>query len=869
MAKKSFLVKTVLMSMLTAVTFSFTSCQDDILDPDMAPQTEKAMTRVVYDSNFNLNDHAVKIDGTPCKAFNRQEWRGEGGVFIFTGNQEAKTFEVTDESGNPSKQGYQLVNLPWTTGSCTSHIPQGVIDDLQGDPEWKLVMMQCGNEGTKNGNYLGFYHKYRGILRIMTYLKPGKVNKTNYLWGYSLGDKLAAHSVFGYALPLDKVGTVESGRRVLNMGDRMSKTVTPMMNKTAWSDPNGSIQPFEGWWSFDIDLSVYNPGADATKAAASDVMLSLNPLGYEQSDYEFTSALKAVADGDIKLEQCQATTDGGVFGSIEKVLGVAGKVSDFVEKLSKGDALGIISGAVDLAKTGCEIAGINTDGTTTGYNGYKGDVHFDMSGSIATSGQSKKGAIFDEMPAANLKIGSFDFKNNTFGQGVWNLETAPVVYCTNAEVNWKSQVRYDKFEWKLDDWRRDTQIFGPVESPFGGFYDANAGSAGGKKSEKPWHGLVCYFDPSSVKVSLNPQVFTADEIRTAQVTAVCGVRKGTNFDRYEQYRTAQKLKSAKHHINTNTYQFTNRPTSDTPFNAYGRGVHQFSADPVDKNEVGYIGGGDDNYLIEPVGLRAQSDNNWNNYYLPTYEVTVSVKIKLDSGKTIVLSRSYLPEIKDRSADYIDDEYYYYKHGTIKKPDHYMESLYNEQVAHIGRLNHWFNCTLIPVNGSPMCTCKYDWEDECWYLKTLEDHPLCTFSRLIDGDKKSKWASHVSNRYEKNTDNSYSKTIAEGMNHNCWFVVFKTYGFKKAKSFTLTSSDTGENKKPRDIRLFASKFDDGLWAKELFAKDGINMPSGANQEMTFEIPSDKQDTYSWYRFEVGANYGGDWLDLNELTLNWAE
>ena len=147
------------------------------------------------------------------------------------------------------------------------------------------------------------------------------------------------------------------------------------------------------------------------------------------------------------MEQCQATTDGGVFGSIEKVLGVAGKVSDFVEKLSKGDALGIISGGVDLAKTGCEIAGISTDGTTTGYNGYKGDVHFNMSGSIGTTGQSKKGAIFDEMPAANLKIGSFDFKNNTFGQGVWNLETAPVVYCSNVEVNWKSQLETYKFRW--------------------------------------------------------------------------------------------------------------------------------------------------------------------------------------------------------------------------------------------------------------------------------------------------------------------------------------------------------------------------------------------------------------------------------------
>jgi hypothetical protein len=863
MAKKSFLVKTVLMSMLTAVTFSFTSCQDDILDPDMAPQTEKAMTRVVYDSNYNLNDHAVKIDGTPCEAFNRQDWRGEGAVFIFTGNQEAKTFEVTDESGNPSKQGYQLVNMPWTNNSCTSYIPQSVIDDLQGDPEWKLVMMQCGNEGTRNGNYLGFYHKYRGILRIMTYLKPGKINKTNYLWGYSLGDKLAAHSVFGYALPKDKVGMVENSKRVLNMSDRLSKTVTPMMNKTAWSNPNGSIQPNEGWWSFDIDLSVYNPGADATKTAASDVMMSLNPLGYSVSDYEFSSALKAVAGGNIKMEQYQSSSDGEVAGAILKGLDVIGKAADFVGKCAEGKVAEAISSGVDLAKTGCEIAGLGSE-----QKGYEGDIHLDMSGKITTSGQSSTGAIFDEMPAASLKIGCFDFKDNTFGQGVWNLETAPVVYCTDAETNWRSQwvekcEEKDVYNQEIE--RSHTQIFGPVESPFGGLYDANAGSAGGKKSEKPWHGLVCFFDPSSVKVSLNPQVFKDSEIRTAQVTAVCGVRKGTSFSRYDQYRTAQKLKSAKHRINTNTYQFTNRPTSDAPFNAYGRGVHQFSADPVDGWEVGCIGGGDDDYLIEPVGLRAQSNDYWNDYYLPTYEVTVSVKIKLDNGKTIVLSRAYLPEIKDMGAMQVENYYNQLKDRKIGMPGHYVENLYNEQVARIGQLNHWIRTTLIATGGTARYTSSL-YEDNEWYRETNLDHPLCSFSRLIDGDKESKWASHKSNRYILGVFGDHTKTVEKNCDHHCWFAEFKTYGKMKAKSFTLTSSNTGDNKKPRSVRFFARNDNQGEWV-QLYYQNNIQMPSGQNTEMTFVIPS--PGYYNTYRFEVVDNWGGDWLDLNELTLNWAE
>ena len=202
------------------------------------------------------------------------------------------------------------------------------------------------------------------------------------------------------------------------------------------------------------------------------------------------------------------------------------------------------------------------------------------------------------------------------------------------------------------------------------------------------------------------------------------------------------------------------------------------------------------------------------------------------------------------------------------PGHYVENLFNEQVAHIGKLNHWIRTTLIATTGSPRYTATM-YEDDKWYTTdTNEDHPLCSFSRLIDGDKKTKWASHESNRNNKPFLTEYTLTVAKGMDHHCWFAEFKTYGKMKAKSFTLTSSDTGENKKPRDIRLFARNDNQGEWI-EIYMQDGITMPSGPKTEMTFNIPSDKQGYYNTYRFEVGANWGGDFLDLNELTMNWAE
>ena len=863
MAKKSFLVKTVLMSMLTAVTFSFASCQDDILDPDMAPQTEKAITRGAESTGYNINDHNASKGATNYQPFNRKDWRSQQSVFLYVGGAGGQDIKGWENGLNLSRHGYELQNLPWAKkGGPNSYIPKAIIDDLQEDPSWQLVLLQAGSDATKNGNYLGFYHKYRGILRILTFMKPGTQNITNHMWGISMGDEMASHSVFGYALPKDKAGTIENSRRVLNMNDWMNKTVTPMMNRSTWDAPNGSLQPNEGWWSFDIDLSVYNPDADVTKAAASDVMLKLHPLGYATDSYEFSSALKAAASGDINLEQCQAASDGSVIGSFLKGLDAVGKVAEFAGKCAEGDVAGAISGGVELAKTGCEIAGISTDGNS---GNYKGDIHLDMSGTITTTGTKSTPVIFNEMPAADLKTADFDFKGNTFGQGVWNLETAPVVYCTNAETNWKDQRKsesYDTFWFQKALW---STIFGPVKSPFGGLYQ-DYYQGGGEDSGKPWHGLVCFFDPSSVKVSLNPQVFTPSEIECAKVTAVCGVRKGTSFDRYEQYRTAQGLQSMKHHVNS-TYQFPNRYTGETPFNAYGRGVHQFSADPVDKNEVGYIGGGDSDYLIEPVALRAQADQKWGDYYLPTYEVTVTVTIPLDNGKTLVLSRTYLPEIKDMDAIQVEDYFAKLRNGTIGMPAHYQENVYNEQVAHIGQLNHWLRSTPIAINGTHEHKTKWVNEPGCEIQSdSNEDHPLCSFARLIDGDKNSKWASHESNGKDK--EPNYNKTVAKGLSHHCWFVEFKIYGYMKAKSFTLTSSNTGEDKKPRDIRLFARKDNQGEWV-ELFMQDGIRMPNGNFTEMTFNIPSDKQGCYNTYRFEVGRNWGGNFLDLNELTMNWAE
>jgi len=102
MKKNSILVKTVLMSMLTAATFTgFTSCQDD-LDLDTTPQMEEtAMTRGLGDYD-NVNDE----DFPACNhKFTKDNWRQSAFIYLYDGHS-------SDDWGLLPRQGYKKVALP-------------------------------------------------------------------------------------------------------------------------------------------------------------------------------------------------------------------------------------------------------------------------------------------------------------------------------------------------------------------------------------------------------------------------------------------------------------------------------------------------------------------------------------------------------------------------------------------------------------------------------------------------------------------------------------------------------------------------------------------------------------------------------------
>ena len=118
-----------------------------------------------------------------------------------------------------------------------------------------------------------------------------------------------------------------------------------------------------------------------------------------------------------------------------------------------GNVLGAIEGGINVAKKGCDIAGVDYGETKTGFNGYKGTANLKLNGTINLSGTISQNNVIQGPTSVQQSINEFDFSDTHLGEGVWNLAETPVVHYTNAQV----QYRYEytkRIEIKQGSYRR-------------------------------------------------------------------------------------------------------------------------------------------------------------------------------------------------------------------------------------------------------------------------------------------------------------------------------------------------------------------------------------------------------------------------------
>ena len=223
--------------------------------------------------------------------------------------------------------------------------------------------------------------------------------------------------------------------------------------------------------------------------------------GWKKSQVSLSSTIKAKIQEESYPETFGINT---VVGLIGKGKGAYTAITEFVAKQATfgfSDWVGGFFGAISATKDFVMgLAGVpNTIGASSEPELVTKQF---LNGTIDTKGLITSSTAITNMYAPTFEMNRFETTKSTLGQGVWNLKHAPIVYQGN--ISFYNMV-YDKT------------------------YLSYHGTA---------EAALCMFDPTSVEVELNPNVFRDQEIEYVHVTNLCGVRKGVKHYDNDEYRKA-------------------------------------------------------------------------------------------------------------------------------------------------------------------------------------------------------------------------------------------------------------------------------------------------------------------------------------------
>ena len=844
----------------------------DMFDMELANAEQKEYAKQLFraiNGGFdatgdNANDYQVTFNGKTSEAYTYKTWRDHQNIIINDcGNS---SIEVNGKTW----QGFSLVSLPNNTeASENSNMPSSAWKEVWADgSDWELAFNTCGYDNLKHCSYLGFYNKYKGIVRVFAYIdSDAKTTASDHLWAIQMADELAQHSTFRYGLPIDR--TFKDKMAIKQNGDEMAQVTTPWGSSIAIQ---GAQQPSMGWWAFDIDLSAYR-GSDAKRISdyvgTNDDLMKLRCLGFSTQHADLRSTLRGQAKGTIDLEKTSVSTSSGVFGSIEDLLGKANglkELYDLGSQMMNPNPLEALGTGIELAKKGCDLFGVDYGAETEGKDGYKGEISMDLTAEIETSGLISGATNISGNASPTLKANAFLINSEncqTLGEGVWNIKSAPKVYVVNnVRVDWR---REDN-----DVSRNYNSLAYPekYKSPFDGGAHIEVGKAIWNADTKPFQGRICVFDPNSIEVELNPKLFP--EGTTYKVSAVCGVRKSMKFGSTEDYRKAQGLKSSQLNFGVWREAISDRPITETPFDALsnyanktGKAGVKYDEETVNGHKVGIFGRGDSNFLIEPMALAGGKDkDDWSFFMLPAYEVIVTVTVEHD-GRTFMYSRTYLPEFEECDAASLKNVY---DRAKAADKTHFTE-LYNSQVEHIQSIRAWIART--PISHASIMTA---WDYNSWTKEPNKWDPEshCGFA-LIDGNPSTYWCSREDSRnynpkYILAPNRNNTSVVGD---HTVSWVEFQTFFCNAPKSFTITCGPH-TSRIPKNIRILGAKnFSHGgswydLQWEELYV-GRINDKLAPKNGATLTLDIQKPGVYKYYRIECSGNAID--YSLAEFKLNY--
>ena len=574
-------------------------------------------------TSFNPND----VD------FNHDTWRKQTGIYLYDG---VGPKVITN---NGMQYRFTGVELPWNAKSNNSNLPMNFCNDITPENGWDLVMNYCGDTSETNRNFFALYNKWTGVLRFFTYVPKGFESGNDHLWEVIINGQAGLRQGLPYGLPLDKTVTNPSAIGMDVSGS--SHFVSPWV---ATRSTDGLITPRAGWWAFDVDMSQYQPNLNM-----SNDMIRLQMLSWKKQQANFFSEMTASLDGSISAKiKTELTEKASQLNTANESMQMIFSAASIVGNAYTGQAGSAFSSIGDMTDHMTTLAGKNESQTT-----FNGSINMSLKGKITTSGVLSNSEPVVGVSSPTISFSTFDTKNTQLGRGVWNLKTSPVVWLTKAFSHFRLLGQY----WQS----HNPDLF------YEDLYEGN------RTSYFPQTTYFYFFDPSSIEVELNPDLFPSSQVEWTQVEAYCvshaenGVKGTDNFrkafglkPRYLDYFSndyGKNVEGNRWQMNfddvQNVYDFlyysndkwglsypavVSTPKYSGGTFGFGRAANGYYDAVVGRGKAGAV-------ALEPMALRDDRNEDEKGCRIPGVEVMVCLKVKVKGqSEPYFYVRHYLPEI---------------------------------------------------------------------------------------------------------------------------------------------------------------------------------------------------------------------------------
>lgn len=297
------------------------------------------------------------------------------------------------------------VAVPWAKSIVSSNIPSQVRRDIKAENGWMLLKYTVNGNWGANNNYMFFYNKYTGVLKVFYYLSNGAVQSNYGIWHLHIN---VPQKLFAFT------------QAIADPINGLYQTQDIYCTNITSTDAKGFVQ---GWNCFQVELA-YDP-------QFLNGELTVNPVSRTSSDITLTGSYGSSSKGTLITTTTTNPTSGPING-LAKAAGdealsfIKSEASNmkFAPKILNA-AGSIISGGVSaIVKGGINLLFSSFIGRFNKEQSQNYDLQFTTNGTAEFAGTITTEVTGGLVPA------NLDLSKSALGirLGVWNLTEQPTLF---------------------------------------------------------------------------------------------------------------------------------------------------------------------------------------------------------------------------------------------------------------------------------------------------------------------------------------------------------------------------------------------------------------------------------------------------------